>query len=97
MHYTRRMKTAVIPQVRVEPALREELDAVLGENETLSEFVEDAVRRAVEYRRVQAAFLAKGDQAWAEFQRTGQAIDAEDVLATLQGRLDARRRQLKQR
>jgi predicted transcriptional regulator len=91
------MKTAVIPQVRVEPALREELDAVLGENETLSEFVEDAVRRAVEYRRVQAAFLAKGDQAWDEFQRTGQAIDADEVLATLQGRLDARRRQLQRR
>jgi predicted transcriptional regulator len=91
------MKTATIPQVRVEPALRAELDAVLGENETLSEFVESAVRRAVEYRRVQAAFLDRGEQAWLEFQRTGQAVEADAVLAKLQGRLDQRRRKLRQR
>lgn len=47
------MKSAVIPQVRVEPELRAELEAVLQEGETLSEFVETAVRNAVEFRRVQ--------------------------------------------
>jgi hypothetical protein len=34
------MKSAVIPQVRVEPELRAELEAVLKDGETLSEFVE---------------------------------------------------------
>jgi len=43
------MKTAVIPQVRVEPELRADLDAVLLPGETLTEFVEASVRRAVEF------------------------------------------------
>jgi hypothetical protein len=91
------MKTAVIPQVRVEPALRAELDAVLGQDETLSEFVEDAVRRAVEHRRVQATFLARGEAAWQAYQRDGQSVPAEAVLTKLQVRLDERRRQLRSR
>ena len=48
-HYTGIMKTAVIPQVRVEPQLRADLDAVLLPGETLTEFVEASVRRAVEF------------------------------------------------
>jgi predicted transcriptional regulator len=88
------MKSAVIPQVRVEPTLRAELDAVLAENETLSEFVEEAVRRAVEHRRVQTDFLARGEAAWQSFRATGQAATADEVLATLQAKLDKRRAKL---
>ena len=47
------MKSSVIPQVRVEPELRAELEALLQEGETLSEFVEASVRSAVAFRRVQ--------------------------------------------
>jgi hypothetical protein len=47
------MKDAVIPQVRVETELRASLDAVRRPGETLTDFVEVAVRNAVEYRRVQ--------------------------------------------
>jgi hypothetical protein len=41
------MKTAAIPAVRVSPELREAAEAVLQSGETLSGFVEDAVRRNV--------------------------------------------------
>ncbi len=41
--YATAMKSAVIPQVRVEPELRAELEAVLQEGETLSGFVEASV------------------------------------------------------
>ena len=51
MHCAATMKTAVIPQVRVAPELRAQLDAVLTENETLSDLVETAVRRAVEHQQ----------------------------------------------
>lgn len=88
------MKTAAIPQIRVLPELREALDAALHEKETVSEFVEEAVRRAVEYRRVQSQFLTRGEAAWQSFQKTGQAADAEAVLDRLQQRLDARRKVL---
>lgn len=97
MHYNGCMKTAVLPQVRVSPELRGELEAVLREGETLSGFVEASVRGAVEYRRVQDAFLVRAQAAAHAYQRTGQLRPVEQVLAQLQSRLDARRKQLKPR
>ena len=88
------MKTAVIPQVRVEPQLRAELEAVLHEGETLSEFVEASVRSAVEFRRMQIRFHERGQAAWEHHQRTGISVPAAEVLGTLQSKLDKRRKQL---
>ena len=47
----------------VEPELRAELEAVLHQGETLSEFVEASVRSAVEIRRVQTRFHQRGQAA----------------------------------
>ena len=88
------MKSAVIPQVRVEPELRAELEAVLREGETLSGFVEACVRNAVEFRQVQTRFHARGQAAWEHFQATGESVSTDEVLAKLQAKLDARRKQL---
>ena len=88
------MKSAVIPQVRVEPELRAELEAVLQEGETLSEFVEASVRSAVEFRRVQTRFHARGQAGWEHYQDTGESLSAAEVLAKLQAKLDAKRKQL---
>jgi hypothetical protein len=88
------MKSAIIPQVRVEPALRDELEAVLNQGETLSEFVEASVRNAVAFRRVQSQFLERGQAAWEDYQSTGRSVPAVDMVAKLQARLDARRKQL---
>ena len=57
------MKSAVIPQVRVEPELRAELEAVLRQGETLTDFVEASVRNAIAFRRVQTAFHARAQAA----------------------------------
>lgn len=88
------MKSAVIPQIRVEPELRAQLEAVLRQDESLSSFVEASVRSAVEFRRVQHDFHARGEAAWQEFLRTGESVPADQVLAKLQAKLDARRAQL---
>ncbi len=88
------MKTAVIPQVRVEPELRAELEAVLKEGETLSEFVEKSVRSAAEFRRVQEEFHARGEAAWQHFRRTGETRSTDEVVAELRKRTEARRQQL---
>jgi hypothetical protein len=88
------MKSAVIPQVRVEPELRAELEAVLKQGETLSEFVEASVRSAVEFRRVQTRFHERGQAAWEHHQRTGVSFSADEVLSKLQAKLDAKRKQL---
>ncbi|MDP4301024.1 YlcI/YnfO family protein [Leptothrix discophora] len=88
------MKTAVIPQVRVEPELRTELDTSLREGETLSEFVEAAVRSALAFRQVQTRFHARGQAAWEQYLATGRSKSADEVLDALQAKVDARRRQL---
>ena len=45
------MKTTTIPSIRVEPDFRAEVEAVLADGETLSQFVEASVRASVERRR----------------------------------------------
>lgn len=94
LHYDRSMKDAVIPQVRVESELRARLDAVLRPGETLTEFVEVAVRNAVEYRRVQTDFASRCNESLAEYERTGVSIPAAQVIAKLESKLAKRRKQL---
>jgi predicted transcriptional regulator len=91
MRYTVFMKTATIPSVRVEPEFRAEVEAVLTEDETLSEFVEAAVRDSVARRRVQVEFIARGLRSRDEARRTGEYVDADVVLEHLQRKLDSAR------
>lgn len=88
------MKTAILPQVRVEQQLRADLEAVLREGETLSDFLEATVRQAVDFRRMQAEFDARADASWLRFQRTGEGVPADDVVAELRSQLKARRGEL---
>ncbi len=88
------MKSAILPQVRVEPQLRADLEAVLREGESLSDFVETCVRQAVEHRRMQAEFDARADAAWLRFQQTGAGVPAKEVVAELRAQLQTRRRAL---
>jgi len=95
LHYTLYMKTAVIPQVRVEPELRADLDSVLLPGETLTEFVEASVRRAVEFRRVQTDFAARCEASLAAYERTGTSISSDVVLRKLEAKVAARVKQLR--
>jgi hypothetical protein len=94
LHYNFKMKTAVIPQVRVEPQLRADLDSVLLPGETLTDFVEASVRNAVEFRRVQTDFAARCDASLAQYERTGVSVPADFVLSKLEAKVAARVKQL---
>lgn len=91
MRYIPAMKTATIPSVRVEPELRSEVESLLGEGETLSEFVEASVRASVQRRRIQAEFIARGLRSLDEARDTGEYVDADVVVGQLQRRLDGAR------
>ena len=91
LHYTGSMKTATLPAVRVEPALREELERVLRPGETLSAFVETAVRDNVRQRLNQAEFIARGIASIDAARRSGHYIDAGTLVDKLQHRLDVAR------
>lgn len=85
------MKTATLPAIRVEPQLRSEVESLLGSGETLSEFVEKSVRAAVERRRHQSEFIARGLRSLEAVRRSGDCVDADEVVAGLQRKLDAAR------
>ena len=77
------MKTATIPALRVEPALREAAQSVLVADETLSSFVEESLRANIERRKYQQDFIARGLASRDEAKRTGEYYSAESVLAEL--------------
>jgi hypothetical protein len=89
------MKTAQLPPVRVEPSVREEIEAVLREGESLSEFVEMSAIEAARRRKAQEAFLARGRASLAQARRTGEFYAADEVLDSMRGRLQARMQALR--
>ena len=83
------MKSATIPAVRVEPELRAEVEALLADGETLSEFVESSVRQTVSQRRNQAEFMARALRSLDNAKRAGVTVDADVVFNKLEQRLAA--------
>lgn len=58
--YSQAMKTATTPPIRIEPALRQEIEQALGDGETMASLVESAVRTEVSRRRDQTEFVRRG-------------------------------------
>lgn len=77
------MKTATLPTLRVEAELRASAEKLLRPGESLSAFVEDAVQRNVERRRVDADFLARGIRHREEARRKGDYTTPSKTLAKL--------------
>lgn len=81
------MKTATLPSLRVDPQLRDAVQSVLNEGESLSAFMESAVRESIERRRARAEFVARGLASRDEAKASGVYVTAEDVHADLARRL----------
>lgn len=77
------MKTASMPPLRVDPALRSAAESVLLDGESLSSFMEQSLRANIERRQAQQAFHARGLTARDEARRTGEYYPAENVLREL--------------
>lgn len=88
------MKSATIPSLRVAPELRTAAEGVLREGETLSGFVEQALRDSIAKRRSQSAFIQRGLAAREEARESGRYATAESVLAEIDTMLDAVRRRV---
>ena len=81
------MKTASMPSLRVDPELRQDAESVLLEGETLSSFMEQALRLCIQSRRAQKEFIARGLVSRDEARRTGEYVAAEDVLSEMEDML----------
>lgn len=86
------MRSATFPPIRVKPEVRSEVEAVLREGETLTQFIEEAVVSAAAWRRSQAEFVARGEAAIERWKREGGGHSVDEVMADLQSRLDAARK-----
>lgn len=84
------MKTAQLPPVRVEPTVREEIESVLLEGESLSQFVETATVLAARRRKAQQAFLARGRASLDNAKAKGEFYPLHGVLDQMRARLNAR-------
>lgn len=82
------MKTATIPSLRVDPELRRSAESVLREGESLSSFVEQAIRQTVAYRQAEQEFMARGLMARDQARQTGRYVEAAAVVNRLQEMLD---------
>lgn len=87
-------KSAALPQVRVEPRLRVQVEEALHPGESLSEFVEAAVVHAIGRRQRAREANARADAALDQYRRTGESYSADEVLARLRELTEARRQAL---
>lgn len=91
------MKSASIPPIRVEPQFRDEIEQSLKPGETMASLVEEAVRTEVARRRHQEAFVQRGLAAIERSETQGDAVPADQVIASLKAKLDAARKLQKNR
>lgn len=82
------MKTATIPSLRVDPALRQSAESVLHEGESLSGFVEQAIRQSIFHRQAEQEFIARGLAARDQARQDGCYTDAATVIRRLEKMLD---------
>jgi hypothetical protein len=91
------MRSATFPPIRVQPEVRAEVEAVLREGETLTQFIEEAVVAAAAWRRMQSEFVARGEAAIERWKHEGGGHGVDEVMAGLQARLDDAKRRAAQR
>ena len=91
------MKTATLPPIRVAPDFKLDLEGVLEQGESVSQFVENAVRTTVTRRKTQAEFIKRGITSIEATKKGGGGIPAEVVIARLQAKLSAATQTMAQR
>jgi hypothetical protein len=77
------MKTATLPPLRVEAELRSEVERLLEPGESLSGFIERAVRESVSRRAEDLAFAERALASRARAKATGKYHSAASVLTGL--------------
>lgn len=81
------MKNSIIPAVRVSPELRESAEELLREGESLSSFVEESVRRNVEFRVTQKAFVNRALESALRAKQTGAYVPVSETLRKVSDRI----------
>jgi hypothetical protein len=86
------MKTATLPAVRVAPELRELVESVLKEGESLSTFIEETVKQYAQWRKEDQAFYAEAARRSALL-KAGKmkTITAEESIKRLRAQVEKKK------
>ncbi len=82
-------RTATLPPIRIAPETKAGLEAVLREGESLTQFIEIAVRREAEFRTEQNAAIARAKRAMRSADKGAGVMTADDFLAGMRQRAEA--------
>lgn len=91
---TSNAKPQAKPSVLQDEEFQAAAKSVLREGETVSDLIDRSARAEVEYRKVQADFIARGLASLKEMEETGVYYTAEEVHAELRAMLDAKKAEL---
>ena len=86
------MKTATLPAVRVAPEVRELVESVLKEGESLSTFIEETMKKQAQWRKEDAAFYAEAARRSALL-KAGKmkTITAEESIRRLRAQIEKKK------
>lgn len=84
------MKAKPSAPIHISAELQSAAEGVLQGAEKLSELVEESLRSTIARRQMKRDFIARGRASACEARRTGKYIDAESVIADLEGILKAK-------
>ena len=83
-------RSATLPPIRVAPETKASVEAVLRDGESLTQFIESAVRREAEYRAEQNAALARARKALRSADKAVGLMTKEDFLAVVKDVTDGK-------
>ena len=89
-------RSATLPPIRVTPETKASVEAVLREGESLTQFIESAVRREAEFRAEQDAAVARAKKALRSADKGVGLMTAEDFLAGMAQRAKAAQQRIRE-
>ena len=88
-------RSATLPPIRVAPETKASLEAVLREGESLTQFIENAVRREAEFRTEQNAAIARAKRALRSADKGVGLMTADDFLVGMRQRATAAQQRIR--
>lgn len=89
-------RSATLPPIRVAPETKASLEAVLREGESLTQFIENAVRREAEFRAEQNAAVARAKKALRSADKGEGLLNAEAFLKGMEQRATAAQQRIRE-
>lgn len=88
-------RSATLPPIRVAPETKARVEAVLRTGESMTQFIESAVRREAEFRAEQNAAVARAEQALRSAENGQGLLTAEEFIDGMAQRAKAAQQRIR--